>query len=60
MSSIYQHDLMFGGQIKRVIFDHTAYDKFKNSKKIMTTTMFKLSINLDCIIFLNLRLENHR
>ena len=54
MLSIYQHDLMFGGQITRVIFDHTAYDTIKNSKNIMTT------MNLDFIIFLNLRLENHR
>ena len=36
MLSIYQHDLMFGGQIKWVIFDHTAYDKFKNIKNIIT------------------------
>ena len=40
MSSIYQHDLMFGGQITRVIFDHTAYDTIKNSKNIMTTMYF--------------------
>ena len=39
MSSIYKHDLMFGGQIKWVIFDHTVYDKFKNRKNIMTTTI---------------------